>query len=414
MWRHVVKILCIWILEDLLMLKMIIQDLRISPGRTFLTGFSMLIGIIAVIISVLAGSIGKEYLASTIEQLYGRAPTYSMSISSPHFSDSSALSNLAASLEKYNLHATLVLTPDQEHSYVTNRDLDNPPSTEDFSNGLSVDTVYTTASYAQVYNLPIVQGRWLTPPNQMPRLEIVANKPASRIFPLHSYSYITTQSTVTPTPLEVTGIINDGLSFARIYVNVEGLAALAPHLWTSTNAVFYWHDTSSRTNEQRSMLIADLLHDYAPGTINTITRVDSQDYEGVLNIISLSFIVTSTLLLIVAAIGLINIGLASIEQRSHELLIRRALGATRGSVAMQVIGSSILLAGIVASVAIVLSIAIVEGIPLFLPSDSPAAKPEYPYFAAVAAITAAIITALIGSIAPALRAARLQPALALR
>lgn len=79
------------------MLKMIIQDLRISPGRTFLTGFSMLIGTIAVI-SVLAGSIGKEYLASTIEQLYGRAPTYSMSISSPHFSNSSALSNLAASL----------------------------------------------------------------------------------------------------------------------------------------------------------------------------------------------------------------------------------------------------------------------------------------------------------------------------
>ena len=396
------------------MLRMIIQDLRISPGRAFLTGFSMLIGIVAVIVSVLAGTIGKEYLASTIEQLYGRAPTYSMSISSPHFSDSSALSDLIGALDKHKLHAALALTPGEEHSYITNHDLDNPPTTKDLSRGLSVDTVYTTANYAQVYNLPIVQGRWLTPVNQMPRLELVANKSAAQNFPLHSYAYITTQSTVTPTPLEVTGIVNDGVSSPRIYVNVEGLATLAPHLWNSTNAVFYWHDTSSRTNEQRSTLIADLLHDYAPGTTNTISRTDSQDYEGVLNIISLSFIATSILLLVVAAIGLINIGLASIEQRAHELLIRRALGATRGSVALQVIGSSILLAAIVFSVAIALSIIIVEIIPTFLPSDSPSPKPQYPYVAAIAAVGAAIITALIGSIAPAIRAARLQPALALR
>ncbi|XCB30443.1 ABC transporter permease [Arcanobacterium hippocoleae] len=396
------------------MLKMIIQDLRISPGRAFLTGFSMLIGIIAVIVSVLAGTIGKEYLASTVEQLHGRAPTYSMSISSPNFTDSSALSNLIGALEQHNLHVALAFTPDEEHSYVTNRSLDNPPRREDLSNGLSIDTVYTTANYAQVYNLPIVQGHWLTPANQMPRLEIVANKPAAQNFPLRSYAYITTKSTVTPTPLEVRGIVNDGLSFPRIYVNVEALATLAPHLWSSTNAVFYWHDTSSRTNEQRSTLIADLLHDYAPGTTNTISRTDSQDYEGVLRIISLGFILTSVLLLVVAAIGLINIGLASIEQRAHELLIRRALGATRGSVAMQVIGSSILLAAIVSSVAIALSITIVESIPTFLPADSPSPKPEYPYFAAIAAVGAAIITALIGSIAPAIRAARLQPALALR
>lgn len=396
------------------MLKMIIQDLRISPGRAFLTGFSMLIGIIAVIVSVLAGTIGKEYLASTVEQLHGRAPTYSMSISSQNFTDSSALSNLIGALEQHNLHAALAFTPDEEHSYVTNRSLDNLPRREDLSNGLSIDTVYTTANYAQVYNLPIAQGNWLTPANQMPRLEIVANKPAAQNFPLRSYAYITTKSTVTPTPLEVRGIVNDGLSFPRIYVNVEALATLAPHLWSSTNAVLYWHDTSFRTNEQRSTLIADLLHDYAPGTTNIISRTDSQDYEGVLHIISLGFILTSALLLVVAAIGLINIGLASIEQRAHELLIRRALGATRGSVAMQVIGSSILLAAIVSSVAIALSIIIVESIPTFLPADSPSPKPEYPYIAALVAITAAIITALIGSIAPAIRAARLQPALALR
>ncbi|WP_353066778.1 ABC transporter permease [Arcanobacterium hippocoleae] len=396
------------------MLRMIFQDLRISPGRAFLTGFSMLIGIIAVIISVLAGTIGKEYFAATNEQLNGRAPTYAMQVSSTHFSESASLSNLISALEKNNLHAALTLTPTEEHTYITGRNFGNPPSTAELAGALSVDTVYTTASYAQVYNLPIVQGRWLTPADQMPRLELVANKSAVQNFPLHSYAYLITGSTLTPTALEVTGVVNDGISVPRIYVNVEGLAALAPHLWSSANATVYWHDQAPRTNEQRSMLISDLLHDYAPGSTNGISRADSQAYEGVLQVISLSFIITSALLLIVAAIGLINIGLASIEQRAHELLIRRALGATRGSVAMQVIGSSLFLAAIVASVAIVLSIIIVESIPMFLPPDSPSGKPDYPYFAAIAAVTAAIVTALIGSIAPALRAARLQPALALR
>ncbi|WP_165218462.1 ABC transporter permease [Schaalia sp. ZJ1691] len=396
------------------MLRMIIQDLRISPGRAFLTGFSMLIGIIAVIVSVLAGTIGKDYLAATNEQLYGRAPTYSMLMSSQHFSESASLSSLIGALEKNNLHAALSLTPDEDHTYIVTRDLDHPPNTDDLASGLSVDTVYTTAGYASVYNLPMAEGRWLTQANQMPRLELVANKPAAQNFPLHSYAYLTTGSTLTPTPLEVTGIVNDGLNFPRIYVNVEGLAALAPHLWTSTNATFYWHDQESRTDQQRSTLIADLLHDYAPGTTNRISRSDTQEYEGVLQIISLSFIVTSVLLLGVAAIGLINIGLASIEQRTHELLIRRALGATRGSVAGLVIGSSLLLAVIVAGVAIVISMALVESIPLFLPRDTPITAPGYPYLAALAAVTAAVVTALIGSIAPAIRATRLQPALALR
>ena len=38
---------------------MLLKDLRLSPMRSFLTGFSMFIGIIAVIASVLIGTVGK-------------------------------------------------------------------------------------------------------------------------------------------------------------------------------------------------------------------------------------------------------------------------------------------------------------------------------------------------------------------
>ena len=52
------------------MLNMILKDLRISPLRNILTGISMFVGIIAMISSVLVGTLGKEYLISVNAQMY--------------------------------------------------------------------------------------------------------------------------------------------------------------------------------------------------------------------------------------------------------------------------------------------------------------------------------------------------------
>ena len=46
------------------MLKMILKDLRLSPLRSILTSVSMLVGIIAMLGSVLVGTLGREYLIS--------------------------------------------------------------------------------------------------------------------------------------------------------------------------------------------------------------------------------------------------------------------------------------------------------------------------------------------------------------
>ena len=53
------------------MLKMILKDLRLSPLRSILTSVSMLVGIIAMLGSVLVGTLGREYLISVNAQVYG-------------------------------------------------------------------------------------------------------------------------------------------------------------------------------------------------------------------------------------------------------------------------------------------------------------------------------------------------------
>ena len=60
---------------------MLLKDLRLSPMRSFLTGFSIFIGIVTVIASVLIGTVGKDCLIATNEQLNGRRPTYEITFS---------------------------------------------------------------------------------------------------------------------------------------------------------------------------------------------------------------------------------------------------------------------------------------------------------------------------------------------
>ncbi len=60
------------------MLKMILKDLRLSPLRSILTSVSMLVGIIAMIGSVLVGTLGREYLISvTHRYMAGHLLTHS-------------------------------------------------------------------------------------------------------------------------------------------------------------------------------------------------------------------------------------------------------------------------------------------------------------------------------------------------
>lgn len=79
---------------------MILKDLRISPLRNILTGISMFVGIIAMISSVLVGTLGKEYLISVNAQMYGWSPTYSFSITGSDFQDTIKMENF---FEKFTI-----------------------------------------------------------------------------------------------------------------------------------------------------------------------------------------------------------------------------------------------------------------------------------------------------------------------
>ncbi|AOZ73521.1 hypothetical protein BSR29_03080 [Boudabousia liubingyangii] len=397
---------------------MLWKDLKVAPMRTTLTGLSMFIGIVAIICSVLVGTIGRSYLLGTTEQLYGRDPTYRVSITARGLANPQLLARFLNSIDVPEANLALVLNPKQALTFgVGTKAAPNQQEIREImSSPRNVDPIYISSKYNYIYRLPLLKGRWLENENVFPRLEAVVNQSANEVFPYRQFAFVANKNSLNPTPIPVVGVVNDGVPDARIYLNIAGISSLIPHLLETDSGSVLWHDTSNSTSkEEKVSFLNDKLSDSIGGKADEISRVDSgQSYASVLYVIQMSFFSTALLLLIVSMIGLINIGLSTLEQRSHELLIRRALGASRSSVAWLVLGSSILLAVVVSLIAVIFSILLIQLIPFVLPVGSPIDPPLYPYAAAVYAVLAATITAILGSILPAIKAARLEPALALR
>lgn len=232
---------------------MLLKDLRLSPIRSFLTGFSMFIGILAVIASVLIGTVGKEYLVATNEQLNGRKPTYAITFLLQNFDDYIMFEKFLHAVESSNheasvvLHANthLVFTDSIPVSKIVETDADALRHTLQYA-----DAMYATSGYDRVYNLPIVQGRWFSNNSKNNALEMVVNQAASQRYRVGEVAFATSQQTTQMSPIQIVGVVNDGQNSAKIYVNILGLLRFAPGLWNSSvqeaQGTIYWLNRENR------------------------------------------------------------------------------------------------------------------------------------------------------------------------
>lgn len=397
-------------------LKMIFKDLRISPLRNILTSISMLVGIIAMIGSFLVGTLGKDYLISVNAQMYGWTPTYSYSITDSDFQDSIKMEEFFYKIREiddcvtitFDMRENIIFAPIVSVSSLQGA------ANDIYKKVVPVDVVLTTTAYNKIYNLPMSSGSWFSYSETEKSLCMVVNKEAESYFNT-PYAVGNTGSSLSLTPFNVTGTVNDGKDIPTVYLDAQAVEEFLPNMWQVQNASVYWHLTKGLTTNQMYSSLDDILQDTIGGHIEYSGRSDIGDaYDSVLSMLQLGLLITSFLLLFVSVLGQINIGLSSLEQRTYELLIRRAIGASRINIVALVLGTQLVISIFVCIVSILLSILIVEGIGIFLPPDTPVASPAYPFFSAVVAVVASVTVALLGGLLPALKAAKLEPALALR
>jgi hypothetical protein len=131
--------------------------------------------------------------------------------------------------------------------------------------------------------------------------------------------------------------------------------------------------------------------------------------EGVQSDLNLLFLILGGVSLLVGAIGIANVTLVSVIERTGEIGLRRALGASRGHVARQFLLESSVMGFVGGIVGASVGTLVVVGVSAYH-SWTPVLDPLTPFLAP-------LVGGLIGLVSgtyPALRAARMQPVDALR
>jgi putative ABC transport system permease protein len=134
-----------------------------------------------------------------------------------------------------------------------------------------------------------------------------------------------------------------------------------------------------------------------------------QLYDRIVGVFFLVMIVLSAIGLLVGGVGVVAIMMISVTERTREIGVRKALGATRGTILWQFLveASTLTLVGAVAGL-------IVGGALTVLIRASTPIEASTPPMAIVAALAASAFAGIVFGMLPALRASRLDPVEALR
>ncbi|MHB1862623.1 MAG: ABC transporter permease [Gemmatimonadaceae bacterium] len=154
-------------------------------------------------------------------------------------------------------------------------------------------------------------------------------------------------------------------------------------------------------------------HELRPAVENDFAII-TQDklfdtYNKVFGMFFLVMIVLSAIGLIVGGVGVVAIMMISVTERTREIGVRKALGATRAMILWQFLVEAVTLTGIGAVIGLVAGILVA----LVVRSYTPVAA-SVPPLAIVAALGSSAVTGVLFGLLPAARASRLDPVDALR
>ena len=133
-------------------------------------------------------------------------------------------------------------------------------------------------------------------------------------------------------------------------------------------------------------------------------------FDGIMGGVGLAAIAISCLGLLVGGIGVMNIMLVSVTERTKEIGIRKAIGATKGAIVLQFLLEAMTLTFFGGIIGVVTAIGISNLIMLLIPSI-PA---QVPLWAVLAGLGTSIGVGLIFGVLPARKASRLDPIECLR
>jgi putative ABC transport system permease protein len=221
-------------------------------------------------------------------------------------------------------------------------------------------------------------------------------------------------------PFQVIGIYHYQASFlsggnrARAIVPIESARKNLKASWADIGIAVI-----PATGVTRAQAIDDVIasmrarHGLRPASDNDFAIITQDQlfdvYNKIFGAFFLVMVVLSAVGLIVGGVGVVAIMMISVTERTREIGVRKALGATRGTILWQFLVEAVTLTGIGAIIGLVFGALVAFAIKSMTPVAA-----SVPPLAVVAALLTSCVTGVLFGMLPAAKAAKLDPVTALR
>lgn len=159
-------------------------------------------------------------------------------------------------------------------------------------------------------------------------------------------------------------------------------------------------------------------HDFNPNDPNAVyvsnSFINSLKANIAMLILNTSVWVLGTLTLLTGIVGIGNIMFVTVKERTHEIGIRRAIGAKPRQILTQVVAESIAITVVFGYIGIVLGTAVTQVIAHFIGDDGPLRNPTVSLSIAFEVTLFLVFAGALAGLFPALRALKIKPVEALR
>lgn len=408
-------------------LKMAIDSIMGHKFRSFLTILGIVIGLITgiVVFSILNGM--RQSIVSIIEE-YGTNNIYVFHLSTgfgPPNRDERNRKPLTA--EDADAVVTQTSTVNDVAQVAVN--------IGSWGSGFDDNLVYegknyrwaltdgVTPNYADITNLVIRQGRWLSEADEQQRRKVlvVGVNTVEALFPDDKDNVVGKTVRMNGTNWEIIGVIEkrkagffgENEEDRKVFLPFRTARKEAP----TRDAVLHIVQAKSGFLNDAVQEVEGVLRQRRGVKFEEPNNFDIKtadnfvaQFDGILGGVGAAAIAISFLGLLVGGVGVMNIMLVSVTERTKEIGIRKAIGATKGAIVLQFLLEAVTLTSFGGIIGVTFSVIISQLIMLLMPSLPAIIE----LWAIGLALFISVAIGLIFGVFPALRASRLDPIECLR